>query len=87
MKTKKTWSQIVTRFFAFRVIVCWETLHFLQVCISCKFAFPVSWILLQEDVLENKQYCENIHQRSDLLCFATYQIDDDIRDYTDCDTL
>ena len=44
-------------------------------------------IRLKENVLKNKQYCKNIHKGLDLLGITGEEIDHNIRDNTDADTL
>ena len=42
---------------------------------------------LQQNIFEYKQHRQHIHQRCDLLCLTAYDIDDDIRDNADRNTL
>lgn len=48
--------------------------------------YIIQVLLLQEDVLQNKQYCQYPHKRGDLLCLACSCMKNYIGDNAKCDT-
>lgn len=43
--------------------------------------------VLQENIFTDKQYCQHIHKRRDLLCLSAGKIDNHIRNHTDGNAL